>query len=68
MHVSKNVSYMEDNIVLNSTYQVLNVSLGRMFCIVTNGKYWIIDENVPNNSQDIVLTLGMATSVTNIVA
>ncbi len=38
-----------------------------MFFIITNGMYRIIGENVFNNSQDIVLTLGTITSVANIV-
>jgi hypothetical protein len=59
---------MEDNIVLSFTYQVPNVSPVRMFCIVTNGKYWIVDKNVFSNSQDIILTPNMAMSMTNIVA
>jgi hypothetical protein len=58
---------MENNIVLRFTYQVSNVSLGRMFWIVTIGKYWIVSKNVLNNSQDIVLTPNVATLVTNIV-
>jgi len=38
-----------------------------MFCIVTNGRYWIVDENVFNNSQNIVLTSSMVASMANIL-
>jgi hypothetical protein len=38
-----------------------------MFWIVTNGRYQIINDNVLNNSQDNVVTLGTATSMANIV-
>ncbi len=66
MHVSKDVSYREVNIVLSSLYQVLNVNLGGMFWSVTNGKYQIVNENVFNNFQDTIVTLGMTTSMANI--
>ncbi len=68
MHVSKDVSYKDDNIILNYVYQVLDVNLIGMFWTVTNGKYRIINENVFNNHQDNVVTLGTATSMANIVA
>ncbi len=67
MHVSKDVSYKDNNIVLSYVYQVLNVNPRGMFQIVTNGRYQIIDENVLNNSQDNVVTLGTAASMANIV-
>jgi hypothetical protein len=38
-----------------------------MFWIFTNGKYRIINKNVFNNSQDIVVTLGIVALVANIV-
>jgi hypothetical protein len=38
-----------------------------MFSTITNGKYWIVNEHVSNNFQDIVLTLGTITSMANIV-
>jgi len=68
VHVSKDVSYEDDNIILSYVYQVLDVNLRGMFWIVTNGKYRIINENVFNNLQDNVVTLGTATSMANIIA
>jgi hypothetical protein len=38
-----------------------------MFWIVTNGRYRIIGENVLNNTQNTIVTLGKTTSVANIV-
>jgi len=35
MHIFKDVSYVEDNIV----YQILGVNFEGMFWMVTNGKY-----------------------------
>jgi hypothetical protein len=51
---------------LSSIYQNLDVNLRGMFWIVTNGKYWIVGQNVHNNFKDIVLTLGTTTSMANI--
>jgi len=68
LHVYKDVSYAEDNIVLSYVYQVLTVNFKWMFWIVPNGKYWIIIDHVFNNSHDIVLTLGTNASVVNIIA
>lgn len=39
MHVYKDVSYAENNIVLNSIYQISDVNSEGMFWMVTNGKY-----------------------------
>ncbi len=49
MHVFKDVSYGDDNIVLSSIYQVLDVNSRGMFWIVTNDKYRIVGKNVHNN-------------------
>ncbi len=68
MHVSKDVSYKDNNIILSYVYQVLDVNLRRMFWTVIDGKYRIVNEHVLNNSQDNVVTLGIATSMANIVA
>ncbi len=38
-----------------------------MFWTVTNGKYQMVDENVINNFQNIVVTLGTTALVANIV-
>jgi hypothetical protein len=67
LHVSKDVFYVEDNIILSYFCQVLDVNLGRMFWIVTNGRYLIIGKNVLNNSQDNILTPSTITSMANIV-
>jgi hypothetical protein len=56
VHASKDVIYKDDNIVLNYIYKVIDVNPGRMFWTVTNCKYWIVNENVLNNFQDIVIT------------
>ncbi len=37
-----------------------------MLWTVTNGKYWIVNKKVHNNSQGNVVTLGITASVTNI--
>ncbi len=60
MHVFKDVSYKDNNIVLSYVYQVLDVNPRGMFWTVTNGRYQITGENVFNNSQDNVVTLGTA--------
>ncbi len=67
MHVSKDVSYRDDNIILSFIYQVLDVNHGGMFWTITNDRHQIVDENVFNNYQNIVLTLGIVTLVANIV-
>jgi hypothetical protein len=66
VHVSEDVSYVEDNIVLSFIYQVLDVNFTRMFWIIINGKYQIINDHALNNFQDIVLTLGTSALVANI--
>ncbi len=66
VHLSKNVSYLKDNIVLSFVYQVLDVNPTRMFWIIINGRYQIIDKHAFNNSQDIVLTPSTIPSVANI--
>jgi hypothetical protein len=68
LHVSKDVSYAENNIVLNSIYQISNVNSEGMFWMVTNGKYQIVSEHALNNFQDIVLTPATVASMANIVA
>jgi hypothetical protein len=67
MHVSKDVFYEDNNIVLNFVYQVPDVNLKGMFWIVTIGKYWIVGKKVLNNFQGNVVTSGIAASVVNIV-
>ncbi len=66
MHVSKDVSYKDNNIIFNYVCYVLNVNHRGMFWIVTNCKYQIVGKNVFNNFQDIVLPLGTTTLVANI--
>jgi hypothetical protein len=68
LHVSKDVYYAKDNVVLSYVYQVPDVNPGGMFWTINKARYWIIGKNVLNNSQDTVLTLGTTTSVANIVA
>jgi hypothetical protein len=68
MHVFKDVSYVENNIMLSSIYQVLDVNSKGMFWMVTNGKYQIIGNNALNNFQDIVLTPNIVASMANIAA
>jgi hypothetical protein len=69
LHVSEHVSYVEDNIVLSYVYHVLDVNHGRMFWTITNGTYWIIDENVLNDFQNTIVTISTSTttSLANIV-
>ncbi len=67
MHVSKDVFYKDNNIVLSSIYQVLNVNPRGMFWTITNHRHQIVNKNVHNNSQGNVITLGTFTSVGNII-
>jgi hypothetical protein len=67
VHVSKDVSYRDDNIILSSIYQVPDVNPRGMFWFVTNGRYQIVNENMLNNPQDNVVTSGTTTSVANIL-
>jgi hypothetical protein len=39
LYVSKNVSYVENNIVLSFVYQILDVNFEGMFWTITNGRY-----------------------------
>jgi hypothetical protein len=55
LHDSKDVSYTENNIVLS---YVLDVNFERMFWIVPNGKYQIVNENVSNKFLDTILIMG----------
>jgi hypothetical protein len=66
LQVSKDVSYVEDNIILSFVYQVHDVNSKGMFWTITNGRYQIINKHAFNNYQDFFLTLGMATSMANI--
>lgn len=50
LHVSKDISYTENNIMLSYIYQVLDVNSKGMFWMVTNGRYQIVDEHAFNNS------------------
>jgi hypothetical protein len=59
VHVFKDVSYRDNNIFLSFVYQVPDVNLKGMFWIITNGRYRIVGENVFNNFQDILITLGI---------
>jgi hypothetical protein len=54
--------------VLSSIYQVPDVNSKRMFWMVTNGRYQIINKHVLNNSQDIVLTPSTTALMANIIA
>jgi hypothetical protein len=53
-------------IVLGSVYQIPNVNFKGMFWPIPNGRYLIVNEHALNNSQDIVLTLGIVASMANI--
>jgi hypothetical protein len=66
VHVPKEVAYMEDNVVSSSSYQVMDVNPIGMFWIVTNGRFWILNDNAFNNSQDICLNIGTIASMANI--
>jgi hypothetical protein len=39
VHLSKDVSYLKDNIVLSFVYHVLDVNPTGMFWIIINGRY-----------------------------
>jgi hypothetical protein len=66
MHVSKDDFNDDDNIVLSYVYQVSDVNPRGMFWTFTNGRFWIVDKKVFNNSQGNVVTLSIATSMANI--
>jgi len=44
VHVSKDIYYTENNIVLSVVYQILDVNFGGMFWTVTNGKNRIVNK------------------------
>jgi len=67
LHISKDVSYVENNFVLSFVYQILDVNFEGMFWTIANGRYQIIDEHALNNFQDILKTSGTITLVVNIV-
>ncbi len=68
LHISKDVSYVENNFVLSFVYQVPDVNFEGMFWIITNGRYQIVSKHSLNNFWDIVLTSDIVISMENIVA
>jgi len=44
VHVSKDIYYAKNNVVLNFVYQVLDVNFGGMFWTVTNDKNRIVNK------------------------
>ncbi len=66
VHLFKDVSYLEDIIVLSFVYQVLDVNPIGMLWIIIDGRYQIIDKHAFNKFQDIVLTPCTFASVANI--
>jgi hypothetical protein len=49
LHVSKDVYYAKDNVVLSYAYQVPDVNSRRMFWTINKARYWIIGKNVLKN-------------------
>jgi hypothetical protein len=67
IHVSKDVVYANDNVVISSIYQVASSGPQGLHWMVNNGMYQIVDESLVRNSKDTVLTPGMDVFVANCV-
>jgi hypothetical protein len=71
VHVLKDVAYVENNVVINSIYQVASSGLQRLYWMVNIDRCWIVGKSLVANYQDIVFTLGaivfMASDVPPIV-
>jgi len=46
VHVSKDVVYVQNNVVINSIYQVFFVGAQRLHCMVNVGRYRTIGESL----------------------
>ncbi len=67
VHVSKDVLYGNNNVVISSIYQFPSFGPQGLHWMVNNGRYRTIGESLVKNSQDIVLTSGMDASIVNCV-
>jgi hypothetical protein len=63
--VLKDVAYVENNVVVNSIYQVASSGPPRLHWMVNIDMYWIIGKSLLMNYQDIVFTLGTIVSMGN---
>jgi hypothetical protein len=66
VHASKDVIYVENNVVSSSIYQVLSYGAQGLHWMVNVGKYWIVNESLLKNFQNIVFMPNKATFVTNV--
>jgi hypothetical protein len=67
VHVSKDVAYIDNNVVMSSIYQVPSFGPQGLQWMVSNGKYQIVGESLVGNSQDIFLTSSTTTFIVNCV-
>jgi hypothetical protein len=66
-HVSKDVIYGENKVVISSIYQVPCSIVHGLHWMVNVGRYRIASESLLKNYQDMVLMLGTIRSITNVV-
>jgi hypothetical protein len=66
VHASKNVVYVENNVVSSSIYQVPSYCVQGLHWMVNVGKYWIVRESLLMNFQNIVLIPNKVMFVANI--
>jgi hypothetical protein len=66
IHVSKDVAFGDNDVVIDSIYILIPSSSPQgLYWMVNNGIYRSVGESLVNNSQDIVITMGTVTSIIN---
>lgn len=65
IHVSKDVAYGENKLVISSIYQVPSFIVHGLHWMVNVGRYRIDGENILKNSQDMVITFDTIGSIAN---
>ncbi len=68
MHISKDNADNDNNNVTRSVYQASVTITQGLEWILNSRKFNIMGENLPKNSQNILLTLGSTSFVTNVIA
>jgi hypothetical protein len=67
LHISKDVLYDSNNLVLNLLYQIPTTSFQGCQWVVGFGCYCIVGDSLTHNSQDTIFMLGTIGFVVNIV-
>ncbi len=67
LHISKDVSYDFNNFVSSFLYQIPMTSLQGRQWVVDYGYYRIVGDNLVHDSQEIILTIGIAGFVVEIM-